>query len=140
MWISRTPYASRCSLATSRHRRLCNVFGTTLETIAMAVGKIVDSPSGIVVKAHDDKTMFMEATLTPYAEVLDSFALRVFGEHEGEYLVEEEIVQNAGKQAEIRLELLKDAVPMLELPRDITKACKIARAKGVSVVETSQSD
>ncbi len=99
------------------------------------IAEVVGAPSGIVVKAHDDTNRnFLEATLAPDADIVDSFALRLFCKHESEYLVEEQDVSCAGKQAQIAHEKLKeDRVPVLDDKSTLIKACKIARAKSEEV-------
>jgi hypothetical protein len=100
------------------------------------IAEIIGSASGITVKAHDDgKGIFLEATLGPDTDIVDSFALRVFGKHESEYLMEEEDVSRAGEQANINHEGIKEGrVPMVDGRSAIIKASKIARAKGEHLV------
>jgi hypothetical protein len=99
------------------------------------IAQVVRSPSGIVVKAHNDaKRAFLEANLMPDADIVGSFALRVFCRHESEYLVEEEDVSCAGVQAKIDHEKFgEDRVPLLDDHTTIIKACKIAKAKSEEI-------
>ncbi len=106
----------------------------------LKVAQIVGSPSGIVVKVHDDaRRILLEATLAADANIVDSFALRVLAKHESEYLVEEEDVSCAGEQAKIAHDLLKGCVPLLDDRSSVIKACKIAKAKSDGVA-LSQCD
>src|ERR1019366_1507506 len=97
----------------------------------LQVAQIIGSPSAVIVKSYSPcRTIFLGARLRSCTDLLDSFAMDVFGKHEGEFIVEESDVRKAGAQPEIRHDRLGEGASIISSRSQIIRACKIARAKG----------
>jgi hypothetical protein len=97
----------------------------------LQVAQVIGPPSAVIVKSHSpSRTIFLEAQLSSCTDLLDSFAMDVFGRHEGEFIVEETDVDKAGEQAEILHDRMGEGISMIGSRSLIIRACKIAKVKG----------